>query len=212
MAGPTPNFGALTGGRALRREPDLIDQKESFERRQKEQAPRDGWLLCPVDASTPLDAMLFAAANTAYFIPFPRLDRTYTITHARINVNVNIAASHVDSALYVYERRTNYTRLVQVPGTQVRFATTAAGPVTVVLTAEVEIGPATILFLGARTNDATVGVAGVNASATKRQLVRMNSIAATSMPSEVNLAATAKGAGTPFPVILYLSREAAEIL
>lgn len=195
----------------MRSEPDLINQKESFERR-GEAAPLRHVLGTFVDRVD--STFSFVTANQAIFTFVYNSDlwRYSELIQARCCVTGAIAASNMRCALYQLQNtsKANALKLIRLPKTHVTFPTTATGRVTVTLSDPVNIPSGVTLAFGFVSTHTTQTLVGQGAVAAGAKLVNsffQNGITG-DLPAEVNLDDAAIGtANHVLPYIAYVSRE-----
>ena len=211
MAGPIPSFtGFLKGGKGIRRSSDLIDQRESFERRAVGERQEETLASGPILVGA-------GSLSTAFWSFTPFLARRLAeaeVEYARAGVELTGAAGTVlESRLYRFEeasRGADRRRLVAIPRTRVQFAASSSGQKTTRLSGAVRISKTANLFLGFATDSlGTFGLVSQGGLGGVRTWRLTKTSAAAALPSEV--AFDSLVTSTPnVPRVVYLSAHAQE--
>ena len=200
----------LPGGRGVH--DDYVGRAESRTLREALQDDEDQWVISTIgdayNAHHDVTGVLLGADSTRLY-SLPRRGAKATLTEVRINVAAAAASSWVEVALYSYANR----EFSRIPGTLARLDSTATGQKSFDLKDLPKIEPSAPLFLGAKSNDATVALEGFQSgTAVAPGVVKNRSISHTgSLQAFYVLGQTTLAQNDP-PMVAYLSKAASLVL
>lgn len=161
--------------------------KNKFVDERRRSLPRpDGWVISSLTGGHSYVDAGSVVANTLLLNHIGVLAEDYTLTTAAIEVVTGFAGSVAYSGLFVLDtlQRPNIFRLI--PGTSVTFLSDTLGRKEVVLNSPVKVSAGTRVFVSSLVSSTFADYA----IAVGTTLERTRTIAATSMPTTVNLSST----------------------
>lgn len=206
----------LPFGRGYRSGPDArVAQAESWDRRSRDIAREDEWLITPMNMLGGDTHGATGYAQELRLFPIPRLTRTLKAKSVRIRVTTSSAGSLIRVAMYQYNSNTQQGKqFLKLPLSEALFSGAATGVKEEDLAQELTLLPDTYYFMGAFVSNNSVGL--VSDANTSHRVIPVNVVAfdgaSNTLPGNVPQSSLTKSYAKYFPWVVYLSSVGADVI
>lgn len=198
----------IPGGRGVRYGRDSnVEYRESIDERVGRLWKKDEWLLSNV-ASSSGSVSLTADRLYLYVCNYP--EKVLTASEARLYVDANVAGSFSLAAIYNFRGRDS--GFYKVPNSEVTIDCAAIGVRTASMSLGPQVNPEARYFIGLCASSAAISFIGTSLSGDCTASLYLSHSSAEALPANISMAEITKSTSCDVPRVVYLSRDAAEVM